>query len=77
MDNMDWFDEDVDDYDDDYNKFELGRYYWKTKEGKLIKVDDLEESHIRNIVIMVGSINLAKQGYKNIVDRFKKLERER
>lgn len=55
---------------DDIYDLEDEKYYWKTIDGKLIKVDDLEEEHIINIVIKFGKDKLIQNGYKNIVDKF-------
>lgn len=52
------------------------KYYWKTKEGQYIKVDDLEPQHIKNIVIYFGKQTLENTGYRNIIKKYKDLEGE-
>ena len=73
---MDWDNEYYEFEEEDEEVYELGKYYWKTEKGKLIKVDDLEKSHIENIVIMFGTSQLKKKGYQNIVDMFNKIRKE-
>lgn len=65
--------------EDDYFDDELAneKYYWKTADGQLIKVDELEESHIINIVIKFGKDKLNQSGYKNIVNRFEEIRKKR
>jgi hypothetical protein len=56
---------------DNYKEKEL--YYWETKDGEYIKVDDLEERHLKNIVYKFGKDLLNNRGYRNIVIRFEKI----
>lgn len=56
---------------DDFKNHE--KYYWKTKEGKFIKVDDLENNHLKNIVYKFGKDKLDNSGYHNITLKFKEL----
>ena len=69
------YDFDEDDYFDDDLANE--KYYWKTADNKIIKVDDLEESHIINIVIKFGKDKLNQSGYKNILNRFEEIRKKR
>lgn len=65
------------DYCYDYEDYkDEEKYYWKTKENKYIKVDDLTENHIKNIVYYFGKKELSNNGYHNIVNRFEKLMKE-
>ena len=76
---MDWDNEDFCEgfeFEEDEEVYKLGKYYWRTEKGRLIKVDDLEKSHIENIVVMFGTSQLKKKGYQNIVDRFYEIKKE-
>ena len=64
----------LDDYCHEYEDYKDNeKYYWKTQENKYIKVDDLEDNHIKNIVYLFGKQKLNNCGYHNIVERFNKI----
>lgn len=64
--------------EEDYEDYEeKEKYYWKTQEGKYIKVDDLTDNHIKNIVYLFGKQRLNNHGYHNIVEKFNKIIRNK
>lgn len=64
----------LDDYCDEYEDYKDNeKYYWKTQENKYIKVDDLKDNHIKNIVYLFGKQKLNNCGYHNIVEKFNKI----
>lgn len=52
------------------------RYYWETKDGKLIPVHELTDLHVCNIVMYFGKQRLSETGHSIIVDRFENLNQE-
>ena len=52
------------------------RYYWRTKDGRLIPVNELTDLHVCNIVMYFGKVQLSEAGYSVIVDRFENLNKE-
>lgn len=52
------------------------RYYWETKDGRLIPVHELTDLHICNIVMYFGKQRLSETGHSVIVDRFENLNKE-
>ena len=66
---------DCDYYDNDWEQKE--KYYWQTADGDYIAVDDLEDSHIINIVIKFGKDKLISNGYMRIVVKFNIIRKDR
>ena len=60
---------------DDWKEDEL--YFWKTKDGKFIPVNELTDDHIVNIVMLFGKQSLERNGHKMIVEKFNKIRKER
>ena len=49
------------------------KYYWRTKDGEYIKVDDITNEHLVNIVLKFGKDKLENNGYYSLVKRFNKI----
>ena len=47
-------------YESDIRLDNLQNLYWRTREGELIKVGDLQDSHLRNIALMLMGFGYQK-----------------
>jgi len=63
--------------EDDFAWKEDEKYFWKTKDGEFIPVNELTDDHIVNIVMLFGKQSLERNGHMMIVEKFNKIRKER
>ncbi len=53
--------------DEDFNKY---RDIWRTKDGRILKIKDMELSHIKNCIKKFGKNNVPKLMLKRINNKY-------